>query len=137
MQSVIENLARLAKTISQDRNVHIYSKDVLLDAHVVGFGFINDPKKGSDEANMDEEEPTDGEPSLFVDNDHNSDIVAKEDSVYIDEGIQEDEDLEWDDDAKVAGCEEALKWLNSLGDQIVSGFSKDAVHSFPTSLLTW
>jgi hypothetical protein len=134
MLSVIDDLARLARTISQDRAVHIYSKEVLLDAHVVGDGFIDKPN-ASDEADVDEEEHPEVQPALFVGDDNSGDVIMKGDSEYIDHGVEEEEDPA-SDDAEEPDCEEALQWLNSLGDHIVSYFSKDAVYSFPTSLLT-
>jgi superfamily II DNA or RNA helicase len=134
MQSVIDDLARLATTISQDRDIHVYSKDVLLDAHVVGAGFVNDAK-GSEETDMDEMAHIDVEPSLFAGGENSGDVIMNGDSEYIDEGVEEQEDLD-QNDAEETSCEEVVNWLNSLGDQIVSYFSKDAVHSFPTSLLT-
>jgi hypothetical protein len=76
----------------------------------------------------------------FAGGDNSSDVIMNGDSEYVNEGIEEDEDEEEEDlDQKYAeetGCEEVVKWLNILGDQIVSYFSKDAVYSFPTSLLT-
>jgi hypothetical protein len=128
IQSVIDDLARLATTISQDRDIHIYSKDVLLDAHVVGDGFVND-LKGSDEADMDEEARTDVEPSLFIGGDNTGDAIMNKDPEYIDPGVEEEDDMDEDDDEET-GCDEVIKWLNSLKDQIVSYFSMDAVYYF-------
>ena len=60
IQEVIADLTLLATTISHDRDVHVYSKDVLLDAHVVGDGFI-DSLKASEEAGIHQEGPVEAD----------------------------------------------------------------------------
>lgn len=134
MQSVIDDLAQLAETISQDRAIHIYSKDMLLNAHVVGDGFI-DKSNASDEEDMNKEGYMKVEPALFIGNNNSGDVIMNCNSEYIDDDVGEEEDPA-SDDAEETDCGEALQWLNNLGDHIVSYFSKDAVYSFPTSLLT-
>ena len=56
------------------------------------------------------------------------------DSDYIDEDAEEDgeeaEEKEEDSDLE-SDYQDNIKWLNWLGDQIVSYFLKDAVYSFP------
>lgn len=131
MQSVIDDLARLATKVSQDRAVHVYSKDVLLGTHVVGAGFID--TSPADEADLDEEEQMAVEPSLFVGDANRGDVTMNGDSEYIDQGVEEDEEEE--DPALAAAEDQAIRWLNGLGDHIVSYLSKDAVHSFPPSIL--
>ncbi len=119
MLSVIEDLNRLAIAISQDREVHVYSKDVLLGAHVVGDGFVND-SEDSEEAGTDEKaHPDAAELSLFVGDDDSGDVLMHGDTEYADSGAEEEEYLDQDEDGEKC-CEDMVNWLNSLGDQIAS-----------------
>lgn len=83
---------------------------------------------------MDEEGYMDVEPSLFAGDNNSGDVIMNGDSEYIDGCVEEEEDPA-SDNAEETDCEEALQWLNNLGDHIVSYFSKDAVHLFLASLL--
>jgi hypothetical protein len=119
MQAVIDDLARLAKTVSQDRAVHVDSKDVLLRAHVVGAGFID--TSPADESDLDEEEQMAVEPSLFVGDANRGNVTMNGDSEYIDQGDEEDEEAE-EDPALAAAEDQAIRWLNGLEGHIVSYF---------------
>jgi SNF2 family DNA or RNA helicase len=133
IELVIDGLARLALTISQDWDVYVYSKDILLDSHVVGEGLV-------DQADMDEEARADVEvePSLFVGggNTRNAMINGDDDYINLHNPAEDEMDIDEDDDEK-AGCEEIIQWLNSLGPQIVSYFLMDAVYSFLFILRNW
>lgn len=115
--SVIENLTLLAKEVSRDREVHVYSKDVLLNAHIVGQGFV----ENSVEADEDEKAyPDPAEPPLFV-GDDSGDVLVRGVAECVDPGVEEEEDLvQNEDDETSPGL--VIKWLNRLGDQIVSYF---------------
>ncbi|MCJ1435725.1 hypothetical protein MMC27_005100 [Xylographa pallens] len=125
MESLIDDLTQLATAIPQDRDIHVHIKDVLLNAHVVGNGFVDD-LRGSDKADVEEKTNVDVEPSLFIGDDSASDIDMNEDTEYVDDGGKEREDLE-QDNGEEASCEEIVGWLNNLGDQIIS------LHHIPTA----
>jgi len=103
-------LAQLSTEISEDREVHVYSKDVLPEAHVIGEGFIDEHE--TTDADMIKD--TEVEPLLFV-NETNENVLDQE---YFNEVVQEDQDLSQSDDLETEF--DSLKWLNGLGDQIVS-----------------
>ena len=140
MQSILDGLAQLATRVSRDRAVHTYSTNVLLDAHVVGEGFVETRKAASEEA-VDDEEEMEAETHVLVGDDRTGDVRIRisGDAAYIEDGGEEEEEEEEEEETNEE--EEALftrdniiSWLNSLGGHIVGPLSKDVVHP---SLLTW
>jgi len=85
MQSIIDGLAQLDTRAAHDRAFHVYIKDVLLDAHVVGEGFI-ETRNAADKAAADDEEQMEVQPSLFVSNGDTGDVIMSGDSEHIDDG---------------------------------------------------
>lgn len=125
LQSVINKLAQLSVEISQDRRIHVYSKDILANAHVIGDGLISDPKHPHEH----EEAESSGEceeTGLFVEEDTNGDAT------YVDNGAPDR-----DEDDLMEGFQSVdvhlygnIKWLNSLKNQIVSLRNLDVVQNY-------
>lgn len=142
LQSVVNDLAQLSTNIAQDRAINIYSsKNVILSAHVVGEGFIDNPNRPHYNEDIVEDAAEDGEheQSLFVGNDEEDVVLRKAgDSAYVDRGLpkEEDDDLTDDEGKEVFGKDayiECIKFLNSLKPQIVSHCSTDAVLMLPAT----
>jgi len=142
LQSIINDLTQLSANIAQDRAINIYSsKNLMLNAHVVGEGFIDNPKRPQQDGDTVEDATEEGahEQSLFVSDDGEDEVLVKAgDSTYVDGGLpnEEDDDLTDDEGPEGFGKEayvECIQWLNSLKPQIVSHCSTDAVLMLPAA----
>jgi U3 small nucleolar RNA-associated protein 14 len=114
LQREVDALDALAAVIKQDRGISISYRNVLLNSHVAGQGFL----EGHNDANSQDQ-------TLFVNGEDNGDEA---DSAYEEEETAANDD---EDDTDMEDENDHLSWLNGLAPYIVSnGHCPTNCHSY-------